>query len=52
MNKETEDVLTGDPGERWLFQTRNTGSSETKDKFPPYPYPRVILVINTDQFFY
>lgn len=41
MNKESEDVLTGEPGERWQFKNRTTGTSDYHDKYVPYVYPKV-----------
>lgn len=40
-NQEVEDILTNVPGERWLFEDRLTGKSETHGKFQNFPFPRV-----------
>ncbi|RNA37791.1 phosphatase 1 regulatory subunit 32-like [Brachionus plicatilis] len=39
-NQEVEDVLTNIPGERWLFEKRPTGKSETHGRFQNLPFPR------------
>jgi hypothetical protein len=43
LNKEDEDVLTGVPGERWLFKERETGISDYNARFLPYEYPKVFF---------
>lgn len=35
-----EDVLTEVPGQRWLHNNRPTGTSDYKDKYVPFVYPK------------
>jgi hypothetical protein len=44
-NKEKEDAITGEPGERWMFANRTTGNSDYKERFVPYVYPKVNKII-------
>ncbi|CAF2083264.1 unnamed protein product [Rotaria socialis] len=50
-NTEIE-PLTATTGERWHYHTRPTGSSEYKDRFPQYDYPKgddpLLTVIDTN----
>lgn len=39
-NTEIE-PLTGTQGERWHYRSRPVGSTEYKDRFPPYEFPKV-----------
>lgn len=40
-NKEMEDTLTGVPGERWLYNDRETGISVYQDKHVPFTFTMV-----------
>ncbi len=44
-NKLYEDCITGYPGERWNNFYRQTGTTVHKDKFLPYSFSRVRLLI-------
>jgi hypothetical protein len=44
-NKEMEDTLTGVPGERWLYNDRETGISVYQDKHVPFTFTMVLYYI-------
>ncbi len=53
VTNQENDTLTGLPGERWLYETRPTGTTNYHDKFQPFSYPtvRVYCLINSDAIF-
>jgi hypothetical protein len=41
VTNQESDTLTAIPGERWLYNTRNTGLTNYQEKFPSFNYPHV-----------